>query len=327
MGSDVRRGPRTESSQTQAFMTAERVSVVLPTRNGMATLSGVFDALEKQRARFPFDVVAVDSGSSDGTRAFLASRADRVIDIQHREFDHGTTRNLAVEASRGDLVVLLVQDAVPFSDDWLVALTEPLSIDHEVAGSFARQVPSRAASALTRFYLSQWVAAGHERRIVSLRHAGDLNAMAPMERLRFCAFDNVCSCIRREVWKKHPFQSTTIAEDLQWAREVLLAGYRLAYVPEAVVEHSHDRIAFHEFTRTRALHGRLFELFELQTIPRLQDLMRAVASSAILHLRLELRRPTRIPRALALAVAWPLGQYLGARASNARLSVAAEESR
>jgi hypothetical protein len=55
------------------------------------------------------------------------------------------------------------------------------------------------------------------------------------------------------------------------------------------------------------LHRRLYELFRLRTIPTLPLLARAVASSVAVHWRLETSA-----RAIALAFAWPLGQYLGA---------------
>ncbi len=54
---------------------------------------------------------------------------------------------------QGDLVVLLVQDALPASEDWLVALTRPLREDEGVAGAYARQVPRPDADAVTRYYL------------------------------------------------------------------------------------------------------------------------------------------------------------------------------
>jgi rhamnosyltransferase len=110
------------------------------------------------------------------------------------------------------------------------------------------------------------------------------------------------------VWEAHPFRSTPIGEDVEWAKEVLLAGHRLAYVPDAVVMHSHDRSARYELDRTSALHARLHTLFGLRTIPTRRALARAIASSLVLHWRRE-----RSARSLALAVAWPLGQYRGAR--------------
>ncbi|MBI3493615.1 MAG: hypothetical protein HY047_17835, partial [Acidobacteria bacterium] len=112
---------------------------------------------------------------------------------------------------------------------------------------------------------------------------------------------------RRSIWRRQPFARTPIGEDIEWARAVLLAGYRLAYVPAAAVIHSHDRPARYEFARTYVLHRRLYELFRLRTIPTLPLLARAIASTLAAHLRCQ-----RNGRAIALACAWPLGQYLGA---------------
>ncbi len=143
--------------------------------------------------------------------------------------------------------------------------------------------------------------------------------MSPAERHRVCAFDNVCSCVRLSVWRAHPFRATPIAEDLEWAREVLLAGHRLAYVPDAVVWHSHERTARYELQRTYLVHQRLQALFGLSTIPTAGSLVRAVAATLAAHVRVSIdgnhRRARGLARATALAVALPLGQYLGARAA------------
>jgi GT2 family glycosyltransferase len=135
------------------------------------------------------------------------------------------------------------------------------------------------------------------------------------ERLELCTFDDVCSCIRRSVWERLPFRPTVIAEDVEWARDALLAGWRLAYVPQAMVVHSHERSARHELQRTRAIHRRLGALFGVRTMPTLGHLLRAFAATVPLHARLAWRQPAELPRALALAAAWPLGQYLGGRAA------------
>lgn len=295
-------------------MSAPLVSIVLITKNGAATLPALLDAIWRQRVPFPLEIIAVDSGSTDGSQDLLRPRVDEVIAIRPDEFDHGLTRNLGIDRARGALIVLLVQDALPVSDSWLAELTAPLVADATLAGTFARQQPRPDASAIVRYYLARWVASADVARTVALTQA-ELDAMSPLERLRTCAFDNVCSCVRRSVWKDHPFRSCSIAEDLEWARDVLLAGHRLMYVPQAVVVHSHERSARYEFTRTRALHRRLFDLFELQTIPSRAHLVRAIALSLLVHLRCELVHPLHMPRAVALAFAWPVGQYLGARAS------------
>jgi glycosyltransferase involved in cell wall biosynthesis len=283
------------------------VSIVIPTRNGAATLPALLDAIARQRVDFPVEVVAIDCASTDGTSNLLRGRVDRLVPIATAAFDHGLTRNLGIEQARGDLIVLLVQDALPASDTWLAALTAPLLDDDRVAGAFARQLPRPDASPIARAYLARWAASSETPRMYSVESPAAFEALDPAARFERCVFDNVCSCIRRTVWQQRPFASTPIAEDLEWAKAVLLAGHRLAYVPAAAVIHSHDRPARYEFMRTYLLHRRLYQLFRLRTISTLPRLVRAIASSLAGHLRLE-----RNGRAVALACVWPLGQYFGA---------------
>lgn len=297
-------------------MTRPTISIVVPTRNGRTTLPALLDAVAAQQIEADVEFVAVDSSSTDGTAELLHARADRVVSIAVEEFDHGRSRNLGIEHSTGELVVLTVQDAVPASDRWLAALVAPLLQDDTVAGSYARQQPAADASGITRYYAGRAPAAATEPRVAAIDRAR-YDTLHPMRRLDACTFDNVCSCVRRSVWKAHPFKPIPIGEDLEWARDVLLAGYRLAYVPEAVVIHSHERSAGYELARTYVLHHELFRLFGVRTIPRVPDLMRAIASSVGVHLRAlplgsaERRGVREVWRTLGLAVAWPLGQYLG----------------
>ena len=318
MGGHLRRRLLRLPAPGERVVSPPRVSILLLTRNGASTLPDVLDGLARQRVPFAVETVAVDSGSTDGTLDLLAGRVDRLLHIPPETFNHGLTRNLGIEACLGELVVLLVQDAVPESESWLASLVAPLWADSSLGGSYARQVPRRDASAVTRHYLAAWVAASEQPRISALGSLAELEALAPGERLLRCTFDNVCSCIRRAVWAEHPFAATDIAEDVQWAREVLLAGYRLAYVPEAVVVHSHDRSARYELWRTYLVHRTLWTLLGLRTVPTWIHLLRAVAFSLGLHVRCLARdgvgilaRPREIARAFALAFAWPLGQYLG----------------
>jgi rhamnosyltransferase len=292
-----------------------KVSVAILTKNGEATLPDLLDALCQQQVATPLEIVAVDSGSTDRTRGILQERVKSLVAIESGTFNHGLSRNLAIEQTTGDLVVLIVQDAVPTSDEWLEHLTAPLLADETVAGTFARQVPRPEASPLTLHYLAEWVGAAEESWFSEIAGDAEWQAITPQERFWRCVFDNVCSCIRRSVWTVHPFAETTIAEDVEWARDVLLDGHRIVYTPQATVVHSHERSARYEFRRTYLLHRRLWELFELQTIPTLPLAVRAMASSLALHLRYEQQRPAMWPHAAALAMAWPAGQYLGARAA------------
>ncbi|HEX5635098.1 MAG TPA: glycosyltransferase [Gemmatimonadales bacterium] len=295
-------------------MTPE-VSVVVPTRNGIATLPALVEALAAQADAAPRELVVVDSGSTDGTAEYAAAVADHVVTIPPAEFNHGATRNLGLARASGRFVVLTVQDARPLSGDWLSRLLAPLRADERVAGTFARQVPRTGTTAVMCDQLARWVASREAPRVVAL-DPDTFATLPPLERLDRCAFDHVCAAIRRTAWEALPFRAAPIAEDLDWSRKALLAGHRIAYVPDAVVEHSHDRPARYELARTWALHQQLQHLFGLRAVPTPLALARSIAVTLAAHRRV--LRAGGVPmtsaegrRALALAVAWPLGQFLG----------------
>jgi rhamnosyltransferase len=292
------------------------VSIVTLTRNGMATLPRWIDAIESQASIGKHEVIAVDSGSTDGSREFLEVRGVRVFAIDPYTFNHGETRNYAITQTRGDLIVLIVQDAVPMGRKWLQALVAPFESDASLAGTFACQVAVREASPLTGWSLERWLASGAEPRRVGPLSRSEFAALSPPARYERCIFDNVCSCIRRTAWERHPFRRVPIAEDLEWARDVLLDGWSLAYVPDAQVEHSHDRDWWYELQRTYLVHRRLQELFELSTVPTAPALLGAIARTLPAHLRVA--PATAWPRAAALGIVWPAGQYFGARAARLR---------
>lgn len=290
------------------------VSIALLTRNGEGTLPALLDAIWRQKTARAIEVIAIDSGSTDRTREVLDGRVANVVAIEPKAFNHGLTRNLAVSHATNELVVFIVQDALPADEHWLEALVAPLD-DPTVAGAFARQRPRSDASALTRYYLARYAGAGPRGWTAEVASQAAWALLTPAERFDRCVFDNVCSCIRRSVWMNKPFNTTPIAEDMEWSRDVLLAGHRIVYAPAAVVEHSHERGLRYEYQRTYVLHRRLYELFGLQTIPSLALATRATASSVARHLWCERAEPSAWGRAIGLGVVWPAAQYRGARAA------------
>ena len=298
---------------------SDRIPIVIPTRNAGPSFAEVLKAIAGQEGPFRPEIIAIDSGSTDGTVERLNQYGARILRVSPAAFNHGETRNQALKHARGECAVLIVQDAVPASTRWLSALVAPLLQDSSIAGTFARQLPDRRASRVTAHYLSQWIAAQEAGRVVGPMTAETFARMSPGERHAACAFDNVCSCVRLSVWAQHPFAATSIAEDLQWGRDVLVAGHKLAYVPDAVVRHSHERSVAYELQRTYLVHRRLETMFGLATVPTLGSLLRAMASTIPVNARIAAQEPRHRVRAIlrgtALAVAQPLGQYLGARSA------------
>ena len=112
-----------------AAMTPPRVSIVIPTLNAGATLGEVLAAIAGQDGEFRPQIVAIDSGSTDGTLTRLREAGATVLTVPGGAFNHGETRNQALAQATGEFAVLLVQDAVPVSRGWLSALLDPLLRD------------------------------------------------------------------------------------------------------------------------------------------------------------------------------------------------------
>jgi len=296
----------------------ELVSVVIPTRDGASTLSDVLRGLANQRAPFRTEVVAIDSGSRDGTCDLLKRYGVRVYRISPDEFNHGETRNLGIRLSKGDPIVLLTQDAIPADAHLLTALVKGF-VDDRVAGVYGRQIPRHDCDEVTRRNLQSWLTARPEPSL-SLKGDRRLTDMDPVEAFHLCVFDNVCSAIRREVWEEIPFPRSAFGEDLGWGRQVVDQGWGIAYRPDAAVIHSHRRSLRYEYRRTRICHERLYELFGVALVPDWRALARGVLSNVRRDLPFVWKEAPKGPerlrqlsRALGLAVTSPLAQYHGLR--------------
>ncbi len=295
------------------------VSVLLLTKNGTEYLEEVLQAIFSQKLSETFEVIAIDSGSTDGTLNMLRRYPVRVKQIAPEEFNHGRTRNLGITMARGELVAIITQDATPSTDSWLERMLINFS-DPRVAGIYCRQIPRPDADVLVKRQLNGWVTARSQRAIKRIDDWHSYRALAPMEQYMFCAFDNVGSCIRKEVWRRYPFPCTSFAEDLEWSKKVLEEGYAIVYEPEAAVFHSHHRSVLYEYQRTYLCHRRLYELFRLHMVPTPRHALRAILRGVLEDSRFVIRNEKPLPRTLRLLCRLPLcivasvlGMYRGAR--------------
>lgn len=221
-------------------MTEIRASVLIPVKNGGALLGEVLDAVQSQQAPWPFEVIVVDSGSSDGSVALARQRGVRVETIPAAEFGHGRTRNLLASMATGEFLVFITQDARPASTHWLRHLVQACDAAPDVAGAFGPHRAHPDARWVTQRELAQHFAGfGQEQSVVRLddceRYARD-----PGYRQWLHFFSSNNACIRRSVWEQFPLPEVAFAEDQTWALRAIEAGFGKAFAPEAAVYHSHD---------------------------------------------------------------------------------------
>lgn len=243
------------------------ISVVIPTLNGEPWLNETLAAIRGQALDDELELLCIDSGSRDRTREICLDHGARLLAIAPETFNHGATRNEAIGASRGEIICLLTQDALPANESWLGALVAAVAAGPKVAGAYSRQLPRPDATPITRYLLEHWLTGRTRRLEQRIDDYGRYLNASPFEQMQLVCFDNVSSALRREVWEKYPFARLPFAEDIEWAKRVIEAGYTIIYEPASVVIHSHDRAPIYEFKRTYVCHRILFSLFGMRLIP------------------------------------------------------------
>jgi rhamnosyltransferase len=225
------------------------VSIVVPTLNAGDGFKDLLGRLKTQQVEGGVEVLVIDSGSTDGTVGLAREAGAKIVSISRRQFNHGRTRNRAIGKARGKHVALTVQDALPTDDFWLARLLAPLITSPEVAGSYGLQVAPTDLGLLAITRSWSWYEANREPQIKAVDGLEAFEEQTAEDRLALIAFDNVTSCIRRVAWERTPFPERCFAEDMAWAKEILLAGGAIAYVPTAQVWHGHERDWRYEFRR------------------------------------------------------------------------------
>lgn len=255
-----------------------RCSIVIPTKNGGPLFVHVLEQLKGQRLWHAVELIVVDSGSTDGTQEAARRVGAKVVEIPPADFNHGATRDYGISLASCEIVVLMVQDAVPNDQHLLDALLMPFD-DPKVAGVYARQIPQPDADPLTRRKLDNWLTARPEREVKSVVSPAWYESLPPIEKYFFCNFDNVCSAIRKAAWQEHRFGNVGFGEDIDWAERVLKAGFSIVYEPNAAVVHSHDRPIAYEYKRTYVCHRKLYRQFGLQLVPSMRGIFGSWLSS------------------------------------------------
>jgi N-acetylglucosaminyl-diphospho-decaprenol L-rhamnosyltransferase len=103
-----------------------KVSVVIPTFDARDLLERALESLERQT--LPVDIVVVDNGSRDGTRAMVGQRFPAVQVIESdRNLGFGRAVNRGVAAAGAAEVIVLVNNDTVCAPDFVERIVEPFS--------------------------------------------------------------------------------------------------------------------------------------------------------------------------------------------------------
>ena len=289
------------------------VSIILPTKNGARYLDGVLKAIFNQRTSRRFEVIAIDSGSKDETVEILRRFPVRLEEIAPESFNHGGTRNFGASLAEGEYLVFLSQDAEPADEEWLDHLVSPLEEDEEVAGAYAGHLPRPGCHPMEQREILTWPIVSAEIGVRLVKRAVG-NPDYSTNPWPYIHFPNTCSCIRRSVLARFPFKPVNFAEDMNWAKRVLEAGYATVFIPRAAVVHSHSYPARVQFRRCYDHASAMFELFGWRMIPSIERIIPAAVRDVELDMAFCKGRGHSALfrlRWLVPSLAWHLAKFAG----------------
>ena len=259
-------------------------------------------SLDEQSLK-PSKIIMIDSSSTDDTVPRAISYGLQPIIISPLTFNHGGTRNLAVElVGDVDVIVFMTQDAIFDSTFSLSNIVRQFQ-NHSITAACGRQLPHLDANPLaTHARLFNYP---DESRIKS---AADIPELG----LKVAFMSNSFAAYRRDVFEQlggFP-ENTILAEDMYLAAKIIQAGYKVAYCADAAVLHSHNYTPWDEFRRYFDIG--VFHACE----PWIQQQFGGAAGEGARFVKSELRylwrsAPLWIPRALLTTACKFLGYKLG----------------
>ncbi len=195
------------------------VSFVIRTKDESMWIGKVLQFLMDQTFK-DFEIIIIDSGSTDKTLEIVKKFPIRLIQIKPEEFNYSYALNLGISKANGKYIGIISGHSIPVSDSWLSDGLKNFK-DGKVAAI------SGNYSSFPVGYFS--------------RSLGRLFFKPCQKKLNFNPWmTNTNSLVRKDLWKQYPFdEKLPECEDYDWASEMISRGYNVIKDPKFNVFHSH----------------------------------------------------------------------------------------
>jgi rhamnosyltransferase len=197
-----------------------KVTFVIRTKNEARFIGKVLKYLFGQTYK-NFEVIIVDSGSTDRTLAIAKKFPVKIIKIKSSEFNFSYALNLGISKARGEIIGIISGHSIPISNSWLSDGLANFK-DKKVAGvsGYYTEIPiGYFWPFLGRLFLVPYL----KKKSYSQPWMTNTNAL-----------------IRKKLWKEYSFdEKLPDCEDYDWAREMLARGYKVVKEPKFSIFHSH----------------------------------------------------------------------------------------
>lgn len=208
-------------------------SIVVRTYNEEKHIGNLLRAIEKQDYK-SYEVIIVDSSSTDKTLEIAKEFPVKIISIESRDFTFGYALNIGCKEASGKYLVFASAHVLPVDSRWLEKLVASFQ-NEQVAMVYGRQIGYKDS----KF--------SEKRDFERLFSVTSFNSKATLDYA-----NNANSAVRKSIWEKRKFDEYLFGvEDIDWARAAIKKGHLVRYEPEAAVYHIHNEEWHQIFNRYR----------------------------------------------------------------------------
>ncbi len=205
-------------------------SIIVRTKNEQKWIGVVLGKLQKQTYN-DFEIVVVDSGSTDDTIKIAKKYTNKIINIKQENFSYPFALNIGCKyASATKYFVMLSAHSLPISDTWLFDGVSNFG-DKKLAGVYGNvwALPDGTI----------WEKIIFNRQIGKIKMKFKRKIVVKKSKMGTLGFTN--AIVRKDLWKKHQFDEKYGAggEDGEWARFYLNKGFYFIKDVNFSVYHSH----------------------------------------------------------------------------------------
>ena len=224
-----------------------KVDVVIPTYKPGKQFVELIEKLFDGMGDYINSVIVMNTEEEIWKKAIPSDFTDRfplmkVFHIRKEEFDHAGTRHEGFLKTDAPYVLFMTQDAMPYDNLLISNLIKALDDNEDVAVAYARQLPNEKCNKIERL-----------TRDFNYPDTSVIKGKEDIEKLGIKTFfcSNVCAMYKRDVYEKlGGFKAPAIFnEDMVFAGDAVNAGYKIAYVADARVIHSHNYTGREQFHR------------------------------------------------------------------------------
>lgn len=207
-------------------------SIIIRTKNEEKWLGSVLEKLSRQTYK-NFEIIIVDSGSTDRTLEIAQKFKTRIFKIKHEDFSFPYALNFGCrKAEAKKYFVLLSAHSLPISNEWLEEGINSFTSDN-VMGIFGPMLALPDASVWEKIFYSAGTF------LMKAKYPFKKCLIIKKPGMGVLGFTH--SIIRRDLWEKYNFDENfgLGGEDAEWNRYWFKRSYVVVFNKKFVVRHSH----------------------------------------------------------------------------------------